>query len=287
MIPARDLIGSCDVVLVTLDSLRLDVARSALAAGQTPNLAALLPASGWEERHTPGSFTYAAHHAFLSGFLPTPARPGRHPRLFAAQFAGSDSTTEQTFVFGQATLPGALSARGYHTVCVGGVGFFNGQTALGSVLPGLFAESHWSPGLGVKNPDSAARQVQVAAAALGALPAGKRAFLLLNVAATHTPTHFYLPGARRDSVETQQAALASVDAALPVLLASIRARGDALLIVCADHGTCFGDDGYWGHRIAHPAVWSVPYLETVLIGETVLTGETVLMGETVLKGDQP
>ncbi len=274
MISVRDLIGRCDVALITLDSLRLDVARAALEAGQTPHLAALLPPSGWEERHTPGSFTYAAHHAFLSGFLPTPARPGRHPRLFAAAFTGSGSTAAQSFVFQEATLPEALAARGYHTVCVGGVGFFNGQTALGSVLPGLFSETHWSPALGVNNPHSAASQMKVAAAALNALPPDRRAFLLLNVAATHAPTHFYLPENRRDSAETQQAALASVDTALPTLLAALRSRGDALLIVCSDHGTCFGDDGYWGHRIAHPAVWNVPYLETVLPG-------------TVLKGDQP
>ena len=273
MIPARRLIGSHDIVLVTLDSLRLDVARAALAAGQTPTLAALLPPSGWEERHTPGSFSYAAHHAFLSGFLPTPARPGRHPRLFAAAFPGSGSTAADTFAFAEATLPQALARRGYHTVCVGGVGFFNPATQLGSVLPELFAETHWTPALGVENPDSAARQLEVAAAALDALPAQRRAFLLLNVAATHPPTHFYLPGARRDSPQTQQAALASVDAALPMLLAALRQRGPALLIVCSDHGTCFGDDGYWGHRLAHPAVWNVPYLETVLTQETGLKGD--------------
>jgi len=33
----------------------------------------------------------------------------------------------------------ALAARGYHTVCVGGVGFFNGRTALGSVLVSAMA----------------------------------------------------------------------------------------------------------------------------------------------------
>ena len=43
-------------------------------AGRTPHLTRLLP-RGWEERHSPGSFTYAAHQAFFAGFLPTPARP--------------------------------------------------------------------------------------------------------------------------------------------------------------------------------------------------------------------
>jgi hypothetical protein len=36
------------------------------------------------------------------------------------------------------------------------------------------------------------------------------------------------------------------------------------LILTADHGTCFGDDGYTGHGLAHPAVWTVPYAELVL-----------------------
>ncbi|AZI44555.1 metalloenzyme domain-containing protein (plasmid) [Deinococcus psychrotolerans] len=264
MLPARELIGTCNVALVTLDSLRFDVAVRALELGETPNLAALLPGGAWEERHTPGSFTYAAHHAFLSGFLPTPARPGRHPRLFAASFEGSRSTSAQTFTFDEATLPAALSARGYRTLCVGGVGFFNGRSALGSVLPNLFDEAHWSPASGVKNPDSASVQMHKAAAALSAQPPERKVFLLLNVAATHTPTHFYLAGAKRDSPESQRAALRTVDAALPILLAALQARGDTLLIVCADHGTCFGDDGYWGHRLAHPKVWTVPYAETLL-----------------------
>ena len=263
MLRPRDLIPGCDVVLVTLDSLRFDVAARAHELGETPNLSALLPPDGWEARHTPGSFTYAAHHAFLAGFLPTPARPGRHARLFAAEFGGSHSTGSGTFVFPEATLPQALAARGYHTVCVGGVGFFNGRTALGSALPALFAEAHWSPALGVKNPDSARVQMGVAAGAV-TLAAGQPVFLLLNVAATHTPTHMYLPGARVDSPDSQRAALRSVDAALPILLDALRARGSTLLIVCADHGTCFGDDGYWGHRIAHPAVWTVPYTERIL-----------------------
>ncbi|MFB9993316.1 STM4013/SEN3800 family hydrolase [Deinococcus oregonensis] len=265
MLPVRDLIGQVDVVLLTLDSLRHDVALAALDAGETPHLAALLPGGRWEERHTPASFTYAAHHAFLSGFLPTPARPGRHPRLFAAAFEGSRSTGGLTFTFEEATLPAALAARGYRTVCVGGAGFFNGQTALGAALPALFHEAHWSPAMGVKNPGSAAVQTRVAAERLRALP--EKVFLLLNVSATHTPTHFYLPGARRDSPSSQRAALRTLDAALPPLLAALQARGDTLLVVCADHGTCFGEDGYWGHRLAHPLVWTVPYAELLLRGQ--------------------
>lgn len=264
MIAARDLIGTHDVVLITLDSLRLDAARAALDAGETPRLAAVLPGGAWEARHTPGSFTYAAHHAFLAGFLPTPARPGRHPRLFAARFERSGTTGPGTFVFDEATLPEALAARGYRTVCVGGVGFFNLRSPLGSVLPGLFEQALWSPAMGVESPRSTEAQVDAALAALA--QDGRRAFLLLNVSATHKPSSIFLRGARRDSVETQRAALAYADAHLGRLFDGLRARGPALAVVCADHGTCFGEDGFQGHRVAHEVVWTVPYAEFILAG---------------------
>ena len=60
MIDANLVIGSHDVLLLTLDTLRYDVARACLREGRTPNLAALLPGGAWEERHSPGSFTFAA-----------------------------------------------------------------------------------------------------------------------------------------------------------------------------------------------------------------------------------
>src|SRR5918912_1267657 len=99
MLDASALVGTHDILLMTLDTLRYDVARDTLAAGRTPNLAAVLPSGQWEMRHSPGSFTYAAHHAFFAGFLPTPVGPGPHPRLFAARFPGSETTTPQTYVF--------------------------------------------------------------------------------------------------------------------------------------------------------------------------------------------
>jgi hypothetical protein len=43
MIDINALIGTHDVLFATIDTLRYDVARDALAAGRTPNLAAVLP----------------------------------------------------------------------------------------------------------------------------------------------------------------------------------------------------------------------------------------------------
>jgi hypothetical protein len=264
MLPARELIGSHDVLLMTLDTLRYDVAQRALLAGRTPNFARWLPGGTWERRHSPGNFTYAAHQAFFAGFLPTPAAPGKHPRLFAAKFPGSETTTEQTFVFDAPDLVTGLAAAGYHTICIGGVGFFNRLSPLGSVLPELFHESHWSEELGVTSASSTERQVALACERLRCLSDDQRVFLFVNVSALHQPNCIFAPPATEDSPATQAAALEYVDRQLPPLFEALTRRGPALCIVCSDHGTAYGDDGYWGHRVAHESVWTVPYAEFVL-----------------------
>jgi hypothetical protein len=237
-----------------------------LAAGRTPNLAALLPGGRWESRHSPGSFTYAAHQAFFAGFLPTPAAPGQHPRLFAARFAGSETTTGATFVFDAPDIVTGLGHVGYHTACIGGVGFFNKLTPLSQALPRLFAESHWETRLGVTDPRSTEHQVRLAVDILERTPRERHVFLFVNVSALHQPNRAYLPGATEDTLASHAAALAYVDSQLPPLFDALRRRGPALAIVCSDHGTAYGEDGYTGHRLAHPVVWTVPYAEFVLEG---------------------
>jgi hypothetical protein len=264
LLDANALIGSHDVLFVVFDTLRFDVAQTCLREGRTPNLAALLLPDGWERRHSPATFTYAAHQAFFAGFLPTPPTPGQHERLFATRFDGSLTTGPRTRVFDQANIVAGLAACGYHSCCIGGVGFFNRRTALACVLPDLFAESHWSEAMGVASLSSTAHQVDLAIERMQTLPAERRLFLFLNVSALHQPNRGYLPGATEDSVASQQAALAYVDAELGRLVAAQRQRAPALCILCSDHGTCYGEDGYQGHRVAHPKVWEVPYAECVL-----------------------
>jgi hypothetical protein len=264
MLNANDLIGTHDILFVTLDTLRYDVAREALRQGRTPNLAAVLPGGRWEKRHSPGNFTYAAHQAFFAGFLPTPARPGKHPRLFAVRFLGSETTTEQTCVFDAPDIVTGLAGRGYHTVCIGGVGFFNKQSTLGRVLPGLFAESHWHPELGVTDPHSTENQIALAEDVLGRLPRRRRVFLFVNISAIHQPNCIFVEGAIVDSPATHAGALAYVDRHLPRLFAALQRRAPLLCIFCSDHGTAYGEDGYHGHRFGHPVVWTVPYAEFLL-----------------------
>jgi Sulfatase len=260
----NSLLGSHDFLFITLDTLRYDVAAECLRNGQTPNLAKLLLGGKWESRHSPGSFTYAAHQAFFAGFLPTPEQPGKHPRLFALSFVGSETTSPNTCVFETENILAGFGQQGYHTICIGGVGFFNKQNPLGKVLPGMFAESHWHSGLGVTDPNSTEQQVQLAIDLLAKLPPEQRVFLFINISALHQPNCIFMPGATVDSAQTQAAALAYVDRCLPPLFQAMQQRAPVMGIVCSDHGTAYGEDHYFGHRFSHPIVWTVPYAEFVL-----------------------
>jgi hypothetical protein len=264
-IDMNQVVGSANLLFVTFDCLRCDVARQALERGLTPNLASVLPPGGWEARETSGTFTFAAHQAFFHGFLPTPLGNGPHPRPFAVDFEGSLTIVPETYVFrGAANIIEGFRRTGYRTFCVGGVGFFNKRNALGHVLPGYFEESVWDRSLGVTAPDSTANQVRAALAWLGGLAMGERFLLFVNVSATHPPHAHYLPGGTEDTPASQAAALAYADGQLPPLFAALRRRGPCYCLMMADHGEAFGEDGRWGHRIAHPTVTTVPYAEVFL-----------------------
>lgn len=252
--------GQRDFLFVTLDALRWDVARDTLAAGEAPNLARLV-GGAFEQRHTPATFTLAAHQAFFAGFLPTPLGPGPHMRKIALRFGGSRSTSKDTLVLDGDNLVRAYADAGYHTVCIGGTNFFNPRSPIGALLPAAFGESHWSREMGVTSPHASRLQLELATTRLLELPPSRRVFLFVNAAATHPPTRIFDRDATTESPATQAAALRELDRHLPPLVDALARRGGAVGIVCSDHGTCFGEDGLVGHRLAHPAVWNVPYAE--------------------------
>ncbi len=260
MIGVDDFLGCRDVLFITFDTLRYDVAVQAMRAGQTPNLQKLLPGGIWQERHTPGSFTYAAHHAFFAGFLPTPIAAAPHERLFALDFPGSETTGARTCVFDTPDIISGFRGAAYHTACIGGVGFFNKQTPLGRVLPGMFDESTWRPEFGVTDRDSPTHQLNYAAKRSAEIALNQRLFLFLNLSAMHQPNCHYMKGMTQDTPDTQAAALGAVDKALGAVM-PILAQRKWLCIFTSDHGTTYGEAGYTGHRLAHEQVWRVPYAE--------------------------
>ena len=249
-----------DVLFMTLDTLRYDVAERLFREGALPNFAKLFP-GGWEKRHAPASFTYASHLAFFAGFLPTPVEPGKHPRRWAIRFAGSETTTPDTTVFDSSDVVRGFRELGYRTICIGGVGFFNPETPLGANLTASFDEVHFEAAFRVTERDGFARQIERLSERLGEID--ERVFVFINVASLHQPNRFYVEGKAEDDVESHAAALRYVDSQLEPLLDAFGQRS-VFAIVCSDHGTCYGEDGYVGHRIGHDIVWTVPYAEGVI-----------------------
>jgi len=257
------IVGTHSIVFLSFDTLRYDVAAMCFREGLTPNIANLIP-QGWEECHTPATFTFAAHQAFFAGFLPTPAKPGKHGRLLAARFTGSETTTEDTYVFDTSDVISGFAQIGYQTICIGGVGFFNKQTPLGNVLPSLFEESYWQEEFGVANPGSTEAQFRFAAELIQSMNPAQRFFLFINVSAIHQPNCYFEEGAYVDSLQTHRAALLYVDRQLPTLLKPLQKKGDTFFILCSDHGTAYGEDNFYGHRLSHPTVLTVPFATRLL-----------------------
>ena len=260
----NEVVGTHHLLFITLDTLRFDVAQNAFSQGQLSTLSRWLPGEGWQRRHTPANFTYAAHHAFFSGFLPTSIDNETQPRLFASAFPGSETIDDSTCVFEEATMVEGLANRGYATHCIGGVGFFNKRTALGTVLPGLFQHSYWDEELGVTNPGSTECQVDVALKIIADNELDQRMFLFMNVSALHQPNCHYLEGETTDNVDSQQAALVYVDRSLARLFAELESSAPWFVVVCSDHGTAYGENGRDGHRWNHPVIGEVPYVDFLI-----------------------
>lgn len=280
-------VGTHDIVLLTLDALRFDTAVAAREQGRTPVLDRLLPE--WEPRHAPGSFTYASHAALFAGFWPTPVSPGSDAvRPFAVRGVASRSVGRRTARLRGQTIIEGLAARGYATACIGGVGFFDTATPLGAVFPSLFESSQWEPSFGPTSREASRRQCRAAAKVASTADRTRPLLLFMNLSATHQPTRIFADGPAEESVATQVDALADVDRHLPTLLDALAERSrPSLLMVMSDHGTSFGDDGYTGHRVGHPVVWTVPYAETVASPADLLAASQGRGGTVTTPNDPP
>jgi membrane-anchored protein YejM (alkaline phosphatase superfamily) len=253
----NEVVDQDNILFIVLDALRYDVAEDEFQKGNLPNIQKLSP-SGWERRESPGSFTYPAHKAFFAGFLPTKIGV-RTPRLFAADFHGSESTTKDTFTFKETDFISALRNMNYQTCCIGGVGFFNKSTQISKEFPDLFEDSFWSEKLGVTDRDSTEHQFKLAATWLE--KTNDKFCLFINISAIHQPNYFYIRPENFDDLDSHAAALRYVDSQLPILMDAIKSKGKTFCILCSDHGTAYGEDGVWGHRNAHPNVMTVPYTQ--------------------------
>ncbi|MDO4711263.1 MAG: STM4013/SEN3800 family hydrolase [Peptostreptococcaceae bacterium] len=263
----NEVVGNCDILFVCLDTLRYDVAKQEEEQGNTPNMSRYGP---WLKCHAPGNYTFPSHMAMFIGNLPSLAEPiplYERERLFVAkENQGLGKLHPYSFVFEGNSFVQGLEKVGYETICVGGVGFFNKRTPINRILPDLFMRSYWNTRFACHIKKSFENQLDFVQKILSKMPKEQKIFMYINVNSIHYPNSFYLEDAKEDDVHTHAAALRYVDRHIVRLFDLFSKRGSTFCILCSDHGSCYGEDGYRFHCHSHEIVWTVPY-KHFFIGE--------------------
>ena len=272
--------ASPDVLLISLDSCRYDTFASAHAQGSLPCLEAVGPL---HKAAAPSYFTFGSHAAFWMGFTPGvlgASKPWLNPKagkLFRMSHSGHfGSDTHQAFRLEGSNIVEGFRRQGYRTIGTGAVEWFNTASETGSVLAAPFERFQFAG-----NTWSLRHQLAWIDDELSDTPVDQPVFLFLNVGETHVP--YWHEGASWDrwpspcvpfggeacsateSSRRQSACLVWVDQQLGPLLQRF---ANGTVLVCADHGDCWGEDGLWEHGVSHPATLTVPLLLRVR-GEAV------------------
>ena len=253
-----------DILFVTLDSCRYDT----FLAADAPNLKAIGPL---HRAHSPSHFTYGAHAAFFAGFTPGiagRAEPFVNPKfakIFKMQEGGFPGHSDAYLSLQGRNVVDGLKNKGYRAIGSGAVGWFNDATPTGKALTADF-DAFFFAG----NSFSLRRQLAWIDAQMAGTVGPK--FVFINIGETHVPYYHEdapwdpahnpcQPFSNTNDAQTcrarQRACLEFVDRELAPLLTRF---DNGTVVVCADHGDCWGEDGLWEHGIHHEKTLEVPLL---------------------------
>lgn len=255
------------VLFVTLDSCRYDVfeAASDLAMRRVGPL---------HRAQAPSYFTYGSHSAMFVGFTPgataapVPLLNPKFAKPFKLVGGGHPGKGGEGFELAGADIVAGFRARGHRTIGTGAVGWFDPALPTGRHLTASFDRFLFDGALGVAERQAAWLDAELDSATGEA----RDVFAFLNLGETHVP--YWHQGAAWDPADNpcvpfqvedraaecrrrQAACLAHIDRVIAPLLDRFR---DATILICADHGDAWGEDGVWEHGVAHPAVLTVPLI---------------------------
>lgn len=253
--------SSPNILFVTLDSCRWDSYERAAM----PFLNSICPA---RKAYAQATFTYAAHMAMFQGILPhVPERLPFYNRYERQLIRIANRTTAVpsivSFDGGTVNIVEGFRQRGYYTLGLGAMEWFRHPH-----LTEPFEEFHMT---GIH----ARKQVDIL---LDRLKPTRPFFALLNFGETHDPYRFstdgYIPPSTtsrarqhnffcgqfdKDGWHNQIRCCEYLDTQLVALHSRLQEfERTTIVIVCGDHGECFGEDGLYGHGFYHPKVMEVP-----------------------------
>jgi membrane-anchored protein YejM (alkaline phosphatase superfamily) len=274
-----------NLLLITFDSCRFDSMKRA----NTPHLDRLGEIySAW----TSATYTLPAHISFFTGIFPMVNDDIPYLNRFTKQLvtmkkAGQavDSAKSRRTI----SLPASghdmiygLRKSGFYTVGAGSATWFAKH-----VLTQNFQDFKFKQAM------SATEQCNFVLKKLSSKSAKKPFFAFMNFIETHTPYMHY--GSDREEYSMQardfmtfppredtylkeskghmlhQAQISAVEHLDKIMGQFFELLPkNTLVIITADHGEAFGEDGFWGHGVYHPTVMNVPMMCFMLNGEKPL-----------------
>jgi arylsulfatase A-like enzyme len=228
----------------------------------------------------PANFTFASHQAFFVGILPNASSPLPYFNRFERQLMGLANAgavrvakRARILLSSGRNLIHAFRDSGYATVGTGAMDWFR----LAPLRDGFDAFRFTGT--------DAEQQIDYL---LDSVPSDRPFFGFANFGETHAPYDYagkrsrcpvdvfarrvVWPPREQGPVGRDNAAFAHqveaaefLDRQLGRLLSGVPRC--TIVVLCADHGDCFGEDGYWGHGFNHPKVLEVPLAIFRLDGE--------------------
>lgn len=254
------------VLFISLDSCRYDT----FVAANLPNMKAVGPL---HRAQAPSHFTYGSHAAMFVGFTPgasSDAKPFLNPkfaRLFRLSYAGHPGIGTAGYVVSGDNIVDGFRNAGFRTIGTASMAWFNPAMNVSASLRHGFDEFWFAKREGVEP------QVAWITDRLDAPGEDQeRVFAFMNIGETHVPYYFNgAPWDRSDnpclSFQTvdrsqecrirQTACAEHVDRQIAGLLERFR---HATILICSDHGDCWGEDGLWEHGVSHEMTLTVPLI---------------------------
>jgi membrane-anchored protein YejM (alkaline phosphatase superfamily) len=274
-----------NIVLITFDSCRYDT----LVKASTPFLDQMGKIySAW----TPATYTLPAHISFFTGILPLVHEDIPYVNRFTKQLikvhkgganlGGDSGKRTVSLKASKHDMIHGLRQTGYYTVGSGSANWFDKKVLIQNFNDFKYVRAQ-----------SASAQCNYIRNKIAKHSVDKPFFAFLNFYETHTPymhygddredysmqarDHMKFPPVedtvKKDSHgaklhQAQVLAAEHLDSVLSQFLPLL--PQNTLVVLTADHGEAFGEDGFWGHGVYHPTVMNVPMMCFLLSGEDPL-----------------
>lgn len=259
------LINKNSFLFITLDSCRYDTFENSIL----PQMKKIGPL---HKAKSPSYFTFGSHSAMFAGFTPGISSKkesflnpkfGKIFKMINAGFAGKG--TEHITLEGENIIHG-FNKLDYVTIGSGAVGWFDPSTETGKVL-GKDFQYFFYPGNSYsldKQLDWIEKKIQE--------NNEKPLFVFLNIGETHVPYYYKdapwdaaynpcIPFSDKNNAKEcrnrQTKCLEFIDDKIGSLLEQF---SESSILICSDHGDCWGEDGLWEHGIFHEKTFEVPLI---------------------------